>query len=295
MLKFFFFGLLIAANSFVSALSAQTDFKNLERLQGKWVLKTTKEPFTGDFVEYSETQKLISKGTMLKGSANGKHTVFHENGRLKVERKYEQGKAVGESVEYFENGNIKQKGVFNPNGREHGVWTVNYENGQPRATITYENGVQQGDYSEYAPDKTLRLRFYFENGKAGYAPEFIALTNQALELSKTDPRGAILLYDKAIEQNPTVAQAYFNRATCKSGQFKFADAIKDYDLTLQYDPKHAYAYANRGTAKINLVRNSNPNAANPSKEQAASACEDFKKALELGDTSVEDMIWVHCR
>jgi tetratricopeptide (TPR) repeat protein len=103
------------------------------------------------------------------------------------------------------------------------------------------------------------------------------------------------LYDKAIEINPTVAQAYFNRAACKGNSFDFGGAIADYDKAIELNPEYMEAFGNRGNAKINMF--TGKGTLNPTPEQTASACEDFHKAKELGDTSIgtEDMIYLYCK
>mgnify|MGYP006386899029 FL=1 len=52
------------------------------------------------------------------------------------------------------------------------------------------------------------------------------------------------------------------------------------------------AYANRGVAKINLL--SKKGNAIPAKKQTIDACADLKRAKQLGDDTVDDMIFIHC-
>jgi tetratricopeptide (TPR) repeat protein len=62
------------------------------------------------------------------------------------------------------------------------------------------------------------------------------LTNKAVEVGKQfKNKEAIELYDKAIELNLTVAEAYFNRGACKGNNFDFEGAIKDYDKALELE------------------------------------------------------------
>ena len=71
-----------------------------------------------------------------------------------------------------------------------------------------------------------------------------------------------------------------------------AESIKDYDQAILLDSTYKEAYANRGVAKINLLtKNGN---IQPTKAQTADACADLKKAKQLGDNTVDDMIFAHC-
>jgi hypothetical protein len=69
-------------------------------------------------------------------------------------------------------------------------------------------------------------------------------------------------------------------------------SIKDYDLAILYSPEYKEAYANRGVAKINLLRLKGDIIL--TKKQTTDACQDLKKAKQLGDNSVDDMLYIHC-
>ncbi len=70
-------------------------------------------------------------------------------------------------------------------------------------------------------------------------------------------------------------------------------SIKDYDKAIEYNPKYKEAYANRGVAKINLLTTKGN--VFPTKGQTKDACADLKKAKQLGDNTVDDMIFIHCK
>lgn len=289
-LTFTFFALLLTLWTF-----GQTNINDLERIDGLWTKKGEKTAYTGQFNEYFDNGKIKGKGEFKDGLVHGLRTVYYENGNKSLERNYSNGINDGASIEYYPSGQIKQEANFK-NGKEDGTLKAYYENGQVQAILTFSNGVQQGDYFEYRPDGKLKAQYYFINGKASYSPEFTELTKQALDLSRQyKNEEAIKLYDKAIELNPTVAQAYFNRGACKGNNFDFDGAIKDYDKAIELNPEYMEAYGNRGNAKINMFTSKGN--LNPTPEQTESACEDFHKAVSLGDTTIgtEDMIYIHCK
>ncbi len=99
-------------------------------------------------------------------------------------------------------------------------------------------------------------------------------------------------YDKLILLTPKDAELYFNRGAAKGMLLDAEAAIKDYDEAIILDAKYMEAYANRGVEKINLLRKKGN--LFPTKEQTADACTDLKKAKQLGDNTVDDVIYLHC-
>jgi tetratricopeptide (TPR) repeat protein len=98
--------------------------------------------------------------------------------------------------------------------------------------------------------------------------------------------------DRYILLVPDDAEGYFNRGSAKDMIMDPAGSIRDYDKAIQLDPEYTEAYANRGVAKINLL--SRKGSIQLTKEQTADACADLKRAKQLGDNTVDDMIFIHC-
>ena len=104
---------------------------------------------------------------------------------------------------------------------------------------------------------------------------------------------AIPYFDELIKLAPNDAEAYFLRGTAKSKVMDSDGAITDFDKAIELRPNYMVAYANRGVQKINKV----PVEQKIGKEIKCleSPCSDLLKAKELGDTSVEDMIYLYCK
>ena len=283
------FSILITVCSF-----AQTNITDLERVEGLWTKRGAASPFTGEFIETFENGKIKGTGSFVKGQLEGLRIQYYENGQKRTEKFYKESYPHGVAKEFYNSGTFKQVGEF-ANNKEIGVWTVYYETGEKHVQLTFVNGVQQGDYSEYSQDGKLMVKYYFVNGKADYSEEFLRLTKEASRLSKQfKNEEAIVLYNQAIELNPTVAQAYFNRGACKEYSFNFIGAVIDYDKAIEYNPRYMEAYANRANAKINLFTSKGN--LKPTAEESKSACEDFNKAVSLGDKTIgtADMIFLYC-
>lgn len=103
---------------------------------------------------------------------------------------------------------------------------------------------------------------------------------------------SIQYYDKLLVLVPTDSEAYYNRAIAKGMKMDVAGSIKDYDKAIEINPNYMEAYANRGVAKINLLTTKGN--IQPTKEQTGDACADLKKAKQLGDKTVDDMIFIYC-
>ena len=88
-----------------------------------------------------------------------------------------------------------------------------------------------------------------------------------------DLGAAMEAYTKAIERNPTYAEAYNNRGNAKHDLGQHEAAIADLDQAIKLDPTYAEAYYNRGTAKHELG-------------QHEAAIADLDQAIKLDPTLV---------
>ena len=96
-----------------------------------------------------------------------------------------------------------------------------------------------------------------------------------------DYRGAILDYNKAIELNPTLAEAYINRGNTKNDLNDYRGAILDFNKAIELNPTLAKVFNNRGTAKSFLGDKNG-------------SCLDWSKAGELGYGNAYDSIKKYC-
>jgi tetratricopeptide (TPR) repeat protein len=84
---------------------------------------------------------------------------------------------------------------------------------------------------------------------------------------------AIKLLDIALQQDPSLVDAYLERGKARSNLQKYKEAIEDYNRALQYNPNLFEAYINRGKAKQFL-------------KQYQEAMKDFDLAIELNPKSL---------
>lgn len=277
------------------AALAQVKIEDLEQVNELWTKKGDKKPYTGEYSDHFDNGNLKYKGYVKKGLSDGLLTAYHPNGNKALERYYAKGLRHGTSTEYYPSGQVRQEATFK-NDKEDGTLKVYHDNGQVAAIFNFTNGIKNGEYVEYFPDGRLKTKYYFTNDQPGYSPKFQELAKKAHDASRAGHNDqALAFYDQAIQENPTVSQAYFNRAACKALQFNFEAAIADYDKAIEINPNYAEAYANRGNTKINTFTSKGN--LKPTAEQTQSACEDFHKSIELGGNKedVEDMIYIYCK
>lgn len=276
-------------------VSGQTHMNDLVKINGLWVKKGETKPYTGKYIDLYDDGTMKGEGEFKDGQFNGIRIMYNEDGKKNFERNYKARKYEGLSIEYYPGGQIKQEAYFKK-GEQNGVLKTYYDNGQVHVITTISDGVQEGEHFEYSRDGKLIAQCYFTNGSAGYSPEFLELTAQASKLSKQlKTQEAIKMYDKAIALNPTVAQAYHNRGTCKGNTLDIEGALEDLDKAIELKPDFQEAYTSRGYLKINAY-NLKASSNSTQEELVASACEDLHKAISLGDNSMAtiEMIRLNC-
>ena len=122
---------------------------------------------------------------------------------------------------------------------------------------------------------TLLIPFFLAAGcGVGVSDYDDAVLDGVSNLNLNRPQKALKDFSRAIDINPSRADAYLGRANTLSTLGRFEEALPDYNRALEIDPKLANAYANRGSARSQLG-------------QYKKAIADYEKALEL-DPEIDD-------
>jgi len=98
------------------------------------------------------------------------------------------------------------------------------------------------------------------------------LQNGIEKHKQQDFKGAIKNYDKAIKEDKTNKEAYYNRGTCELALKDFKSAMTDFSKTIELDPKYVKAYYSRASVFI-------------SQEKYLEALPDLDKTVELDPTT----------
>ncbi len=145
----------------------------------------------------------------------------------------------------------------------------------------------------------------------------LAYNNKAVaEFNAQDYAGAIKDYDKAIELRPRHPNAYCNRGAAKYNLQDYEGALKDFNKALEIDPTYAEAYKNRGVLYYrakNYAESVNDYTQaikyNPTDpvlyyyrgvsrsyiNDMNGACEDWNKALSMGEQKALKKIQQYCK
>ena len=66
----------------------------------------------GSVKDYYENGQLKAELNYKNGKLDGLEKEYHQNGQLYIEENYKDGKLEGESTNYDENGNLTSKAIF---------------------------------------------------------------------------------------------------------------------------------------------------------------------------------------
>jgi len=101
-----------------------------------------------------------------------------------------------------------------------------------------------------------------------------AVLDGVSNLNLNKPEKAFEDFSRAIDIDPSRADAYLGRANTLNTMGRYEESLPDYNRALEIDPELANAYANRGSVHSHLG-------------QYKKAIADFEKALEL-DPEIDD-------
>ncbi len=196
--------------TFSDTISTTLYYDNSWRLTNKFnsvsyrkaQIRTSDLKFVGPFVDYYPDGKVLVQGQYDSlGNKTGLFERFHENGKLYSKGNFKSNIQVGKWTYYYDNGNVKEKILFNGNhfiviesyGKDGiikvekgtGIWTYKFvvsitESYQLHAPVN--NGLRIGDWELKNQNEQVILIESYENGmfKAGKQgnPGFMKPYNQ---------------------------------------------------------------------------------------------------------------------
>lgn len=117
---------------------------------------------------------------------------FYQNGNLKSESSFINGKVEGVVKNYFVDGSLKSVGEWS-DGEIHGKLTNYYPSGDIQSTSYWSNGVQEGETLIYYESGSLMSRSNFENGNREGKSEVFFDNGELKELKMYDAGKVIYL------------------------------------------------------------------------------------------------------
>lgn len=154
--------------------------------------------------------------------------------------------------------------------------TTKIESEPANALYYYQRGILHYDNG----DQTMAIRDFSEaiRLKSDFAEAYHDRGLCHFELDRPD--SALADFNQAITLNEKFVEAYYNRAILYESLNLIDRAMNDYNRCIQNEPNFAAAYYNRG---VHLFR-----------RDRKKACDDFKKAAELGDKDAENAYLEYC-
>ena len=136
----FLFPILISCNSY-SGSSDKTVCVDTDTLirNGIIYLPNETKPFTGNNLCKYENGQIKSEGNYKDGKPDGKVTGWFENGQIQIVLNLKDGKLDGKVIDWYENGQIEAEENYK-DGKLDGKATYLHENGQIERETTYKDG-----------------------------------------------------------------------------------------------------------------------------------------------------------
>ena len=200
------------------------------REDGKIYLKDSKTPYTGKFINYYFSGRMLAKGTILNGFLDDSLTMYYEDGvTKKLSAFMKKGKLDGAASEYFPNGNIRITGKHS-DSLKTGVWTDWYSTGKIKGRMFYEKGEKVVPKEDIQWTRLLdKAQTYLKDGDAGQAMQ---------------------CYENAITMRPDISDIYYSKALLEVRLKHFEAAIKDLDIAILLEPLYTDAVNERIFARI---------------------------------------------
>ena len=132
------------------------------------------EKVDGPYVLYHDNGKMKEQGTYKDGKLEGDFFQYYEDGTIKHEGYYEEGELNGKLsfyesyIEYFETpegAKLRVEGIYK-NGARDGAYTVYYgESADKKVTGTYKNANKHGTWSWFSKDGQKKTQRQWDNGE----------------------------------------------------------------------------------------------------------------------------------
>ena len=134
------------------------------RSDGCKLNEQTHEPITGTLVNYAANGQMILKAELKDGHFNGETLEWYENGQMKRKGTLRNGSSsFGEHLFWHPNGQLQSKETW-LDGTATEMRQCWYEDGQMRWSMTEINGKQHGISRSWHKNGQLESRIEFNHG-----------------------------------------------------------------------------------------------------------------------------------
>jgi antitoxin component YwqK of YwqJK toxin-antitoxin module len=117
----------------------------------------------GVFKEYYEDGTIKAEGTYKDGKLDGTYKEYYQGGVLSIEAEYKADSIFGIFTSYYSNKNKMKEVVYTP-GTQTGKVTEYYENGKVKITGALSDGKQDGTLTSYFESGQVETIDNYKNG-----------------------------------------------------------------------------------------------------------------------------------
>jgi antitoxin component YwqK of YwqJK toxin-antitoxin module len=291
--------------------------RQLEQKDGAWYLHGV--PYSGRYIDYYKSGRIWNEGTMVQGKLDGPFIVYYQNGYKKSVAQYREGVLHGSWNDYYPNGMLMQSREFWM-GKSSESRKEYFINGQLQYERRVKNETPYDTAVAYYSTGKVKKMTLFREGVLVYDKRWEDLrvyTNDFYcSLKDGDLKEANKAYYKLWKSDSASADTYFKGGLLMLKEFRFEEAIAEFNRALDVEPLIVDAFFYRALASIKKQKfaSSKPLPKDfkeppltftdftslPHYEQQRT-CSDLQRALALGFTdtqaqkAIPPQILEHCK
>jgi antitoxin component YwqK of YwqJK toxin-antitoxin module len=200
------------------------------------------------------------KYSILKGNngivvRDGKYVLFYENGKIREQGKFLNGKLFSTRTCFYENGQKMLEESYNTKGISDGFQTEWFDNGKIQSQTSVKAGVAEGQHKEWYSDGRIKMDiplsnnvwnghvlFFTENGDT--AIDLLCSNGKISKINKLIPAFECVLLDYASKNmveysissilNVSFARNYINQVSLFSNFHNISDSMARSGISVFY-------------------------------------------------------------
>lgn len=259
--------------------------------------------YTGKYIDYYNSGRKQSEGTLENGRLDGKVTYYFQDGTVKNVTDYKKGSIDGWSLEFYNSGDLAGKTQY-VDGQMKGLNEYYFPTGKVRSrSIVKGNSQKDTTFMYYSTGKLKGLVISINgnpvrNKKEEEIGYLYKKYNQNLEAGNIEAAYKSAL--ELVEFDSTRAESYVKKGFTLFRKYFFDKAISEFDKALEIEPLFGEAYACRALARIHKYQSGHSGLLTKSRKKTSSGtwklnpipikeqekvCHDLQHAVFLGFTN----------
>jgi antitoxin component YwqK of YwqJK toxin-antitoxin module len=229
--------------------------KQMEMRNGVWYLHDY--PYTGKYIDYYNSGKILDEGTLFEGKQDGELIVYYQNGNRKSTTWYKDGVRHGISNYYHTNGKLKETREFK-DGRSSSIWKMYFINGQLesekrlRRETAFDTSILYYSSGKVKQMRLVRNGIMMPDKKIDEVNFYSYRFYQSLRTG--DLKEANKSFFKIWKTDSTSSDTYFKEGILMLRENRFDDAINAFNKALETEPFMRESLMNRALARINKYK-----------------------------------------